>query len=321
MRNLITDVEGVLVGAAQNERLASGVSVVVFGEPAVASIAVHGGAPGLRDGALLEPEMTVPSVDAIVLSGGSAFGLDAPGGVQARLLETGRGYRIGSVRVPIVPGAILFDLGNGGDKNWDHRSPYWNLGYEAAVNAGEVFALGTAGVGYGLTTYDLKGGLGSTSAVTSNGFVVGALVGVNAVGRATRGSRPHFWAAPFEREREFGGLGQGDQPTAEDLEMKIKGNAPANSAIGVVATDAALTKSQMKRIAIMARRGRPAIPGNTLPNRSSLQSKLGIDPPSISRARNWSQLLTSKTADAVGSILGSIFSKAASSFAVPPCFI
>src|SRR5215468_3946815 len=159
MRNLITDLEGVLVGAAQNERLASGVSVVVFGEPAVASIAVHGGAPGLRDGALLEPEMTVPSVDAIVLSGGSAFGLDAPGGVQARLLETGRGYRIGSVRVPIVPGAILFDLGNGGDKNWDHRSPYWNLGYEAAVNAGEVFALGTAGVGYGLTTYDLKGGL------------------------------------------------------------------------------------------------------------------------------------------------------------------
>jgi D-aminopeptidase len=212
MRNLITDVEGVLVGAAQNERLASGVSVVVFGEPAVASIAVHGGAPGLRDGALLEPEMTVPSVDAIVLSGGSAFGLDAPGGVQARLLETGRGYRIGSVRVPIVPGAILFDLGNGGDKNWDHRSPYWNLGYEAAVNAGEVFALGTAGVGYGLTTYDLKGGLGSTSAVTSNGFVVGALVGVNAVGRATRGSRPHFWAAPFNGKGNSAGSGKAISP-------------------------------------------------------------------------------------------------------------
>jgi D-aminopeptidase len=255
MRNLITDLEGVLVGAARNEYLASGVSVVIFEEPAVASIAVHGGAPGLRDGALLEPEMTVPSIDAIVLSGGSAFGLDAPGGVQARLLETGRGYRIGSVRVPIVPGAILFDLGNGGDKNWGHRSPYWDLGYEAAVNADKTFALGTAGVGYGLTTFDLKGGLGSTSAVTSNGFVVGALVGVNAVGRATRGSRPHFWAAPFEREGEFGGLGQGDQPTAEDLEMKIKGNAPANSTIGVVATDAALTKSQMKRIAIMAQDG------------------------------------------------------------------
>lgn len=255
MRNLITDVEGVLVGNAEDQRVASGVSVVLFEQPAVASIAIHGGAPGLRDGALLEPEMTVSSVDAIVLSGGSAFGLDAPGGVQAHLLELGRGLAVGPARVPIVPGAILFDLANGGNKDWGHRPPYWDLGYQAARSAGATFTLGTAGVGYGLTTYDLKGGLGSASAVTSNGFGVGALVGVNAVGRATRGKGPHFWAAPYEHEAEFGGLGQGGEPTREDLQMRIKGNAPANSTIGVVVTDAALTKAQMKRVAIMAQDG------------------------------------------------------------------
>jgi len=255
MNNLITDLEGVLVGSAEDARAASGATVVFFETPAVASIAIHGGAPGLRDGALLEPEMTVPAIDAVVLSGGSAFGLDAAGGVQARLLEMGRGYPVGQARVPIVPGAILFDLNNGGDKKWGRRPPYWDLGYQAATKLGKTFALGTAGVGYGLTTYDLKGGLGSASAVTSRGFTVGAIVGVNAVGRATRGARPHFWAAPFERQAEFGGLGEGETPSAEDLEMKIKGEAPANSTISVVATDAPLTKAQMKRIAIMAQDG------------------------------------------------------------------
>lgn len=255
MKNLITDLEGVLVGNAVDERVASGVTVVIFEQPAVASVAIHGGAPGIRDGALLEPEMTVPAVDAIVLSGGSAFGLDAPGGVQAHLLELGRGLQVGQARVPIVPGAILFDLVNGGDKSWNRQPPYWELGYQAARAADSTFSLGTSGVGYGLTICDLKGGLGSASTVTSNGFVVGALVGVNAVGQATRGSGPHFWAAPFEQDGEFGGLGQGAQPTAEDLKIKTKGSAPANSTIGVVATDAALTKAQMKRIAIMAQDG------------------------------------------------------------------
>jgi D-aminopeptidase len=255
MRNLITDVEGILVGNAEDTRVASGVSAVIFEEPAITSIAIHGGAPGLRDGALLEPEMTVPSVDAIVLSGGSAFGLDAPGGVQARLLELGRGLAVGPARVPIVPGAILFDLNNGGDKDWGRRPPYWDLGYQAASAADKTFVLGTAGAGYGLTTYDLKGGLGSASAVSSNGFVIGALAGVNAVGRATRGKRPHFWAAAYERDAEFGGLGLGGEPAAEDLQMKIKTSAPANSTIGLVATDASLTKAQMKRIAIMAQDG------------------------------------------------------------------
>ena len=161
----------------------------------------------MRDGALLEPEMTVQTVDALVLSGGSAFGLDAMGGAQAQLAQIGRGFPVGPCRVPIVPGAILFDLLNGGDKAWGRRSPYWELGFEAAANASPNFSLGAAGAGYGATTYDLKGGLGSTSAVTTRGFLVGALVAVNAVGRATCGSGPHFWAAPYEMGKEFGGLG------------------------------------------------------------------------------------------------------------------
>ena len=255
MNNLITDLPGVLVGAAQDATVASGVSVLVFDEPAVASIAIHGGGPALRDSALLEPEMTVETVDALVLSGGSAFGLDAAGGVMAWLAQAGRGFQVGDVRVPIAPGASLFDLLNGGDKNWGRRPPYWDLGFEAAANAGKEFALGSAGAGYGATTCDLNGGLGSTSAVTSRGFLVGALVAVNAVGRATRGSGPHFWAAPYERDGEFGGLGLPEKAPADALEMRLKGDKPTNTTIAIVATDAKLTKAQMKRVAIMAQDG------------------------------------------------------------------
>jgi D-aminopeptidase len=255
MHNLITDLPGLRVGAAQDERVASGASVLVFDEPAVASIAAHGGAPALRDGALLEPEMTVEKIDALVLSGGSAFGLDAAGGAMAWLAENGRGFPVGPVRVPIVPGASLFDLLNGGDKDWGRQPPYWRLGYEAAAGAAREFALGSAGAGYGATTCDLNGGLGSTSAVSSRGFLVGALVAVNSVGRATRGSGPHFWAAPYERGDEFGGLGDPDKAPADALDMRLKHDAPANTTIAIVATDAAFSKAQMKRVAIMAQDG------------------------------------------------------------------
>ncbi len=207
MRNLITDVPGLTVGHAHDARLASGVTTVVFDTPAVASVSIQGGAPGVRDTALLEPEMTVETVDALVLSGGSAFGLDSMGGVQAALREKGRGFAVGRVRIPIVPGAILFDLANGGDKDWARMPPYWDLGYASAEAAGPVFALGTAGAGFGATTADLKGGIGSASATTPAGFLVGALVAMNAIGQTTVGDGPHFWAAPYERDGEFGGLG------------------------------------------------------------------------------------------------------------------
>lgn len=255
MRNLITDIAGLRVGHAQDARIGSGVTVLVFGEPAVASIAVHGGAPGLRDTALLEPEMSVEKIDALVLSGGSAYGLDAMGGVMAHLREHGRGFSIRSTKVPIVPGAVLFDLLNGGDKAFGREPTYWHLGLRAADAAATEFSLGSFGAGLGATTADLAGGLGSASDITSAGFRVGALVAVNAVGRATIGDGPHFWAAPYERDAEFGGLGLPSPWPATATDIQIKGDGAENTTIGIVATDAALTKPEAKRLAVMAQDG------------------------------------------------------------------
>ena len=255
LTNLITDVPGLAVGNAHDERLASGVTVVVFDAPAVASVAIHGGAPGVRDSALLEPEMTVEGIDALALSGGSTFGLDAMGGVLALMRERGRGFAIGDVRVPIVPGAILFDLHNGGHKNWGRMPPYWELGYEAAKNAGRDFRLGSSGAGFGASTANLKGGLGSASAVTSQGYRVGAIVAVNAVGQATIGDSQYFWAAPFERNAEFGGLGWPSPMPPTALAMRLQTDSLTNTTIAIVATDAPLSKPQAKRVAVQAHDG------------------------------------------------------------------
>ncbi len=256
----VTDMAGVKIGHAHDVVLASGVTALTFDTPAIASIAIHGGAPGVRDTALLEPEMSVERVDALVLSGGSAFGLDAMGGVQAWLRGNDRGLTVRGQKVPIVPGAILFDLANGGTKAWGKRSPYWDLGFEAAANAGRDFALGTAGAGYGATTANLKGGLGCASATTSKGFRLFALVAVNAMGQATIGSGPYFWAAPFERDNEFGGLGLPSPMPSDALACRLKGDTQGgvfqeNTTIAIVVTDAALTKAQAKRLAIMAQGG------------------------------------------------------------------
>ncbi len=224
--NLITDVPGLNVGHAEDARIGSGVSVLLFDKPAVASIAIHGGAPGLRDSALLEPEMTVEAVDALVLSGGSAFGLDSVGGAMSYLREIGRGFAVRDVFVPIVPGAILFDLVNGGDKAWGKEPVYWHLGYRAAADAKREFALGSVGAGLGATTANLKGGLGSASAVSSSGFIVGALIAVNALGQATIGDGPQFWASPYEVGDEFGGLGWPTIKPQDAATFRIKGDAP-----------------------------------------------------------------------------------------------
>src|SRR4051794_1208516 len=205
-QNLITDVAGIRVGNAQDERLASGVTAIVFDEPAIASIDVRGGGPGIREADLLDPAMTVERIDGIALSGGSALGLETGGGVQAWLREQGRGFKVREATVPIVPGAILFDLLNGGDKNWGRFAPYRELGYAAAASLAQDFALGSVGAGLGATTVNLKGGLGSASATTRDGITVGALTAVNAVGSAVVGDGPWFWAAPFEHAGEFGGL-------------------------------------------------------------------------------------------------------------------
>ena len=253
-RNLITDVPGVLVGNADAPRLASGVTVIVFEAPAVGSIDVRGGGPGTRETALLDPAQTVQGIDAIALSGGSAFGLDAASGVQAWLAEQGRGFAVGEARVPIVPGAILFDLLNGGDKAWGRFPPYRELGYEATARAGSDFALGSAGAGLGATTVNLKGGLGSASAIC-DGFTVGALAAVNAAGSAVVSGGPWFWAAPFEQEGEFGGCGFPASLPEDALAPVTKGSPQASTTLAVVATDATLTKAEAKRLAVMAQVG------------------------------------------------------------------
>jgi L-aminopeptidase/D-esterase-like protein len=255
VRNLITDVPGLKVGHAEDLRLGSGATAIIFDTPAAASVDVRGGGPGTRETALLEPGRTVEGIDAITLAGGSAFGLDAASGVQAWLKERGRGFAVGAARVPIVPAAILFDLLSGGDKDWGRYSPYRELGHAAAAAASEDFALGSVGAGTGATTVNCKGGIGSASAVTATGHVVGALAAVNAVGSVIMGEGPHFWAAPFEKDGEFGGLGWPKSFPEAALEMIVKGGANQSTTPVVVATDAILSKTQVKRLAVMAQSG------------------------------------------------------------------
>lgn len=255
LRNLITDVSGVSVGHSEDRTLASGATAIIFAEPAVASIDVRGAAPGTRETDLLNPAMTVERIDAIALAGGSAFGLDAAAGVQAWLAEQGRGFAVGPARVPIVPGAILFDLLNGGDKSWGRFSPYRVFGYAAASAARAEFPLGSVGAGLGATTVNLKGGLGSASQATSEGATVGAIVAVNAAGSVTVGDGPCFWAAPFEVGAEFGGRGWPSPLPPNALSLRTKGGVRESTTIAVVATDAILTKSQTRHLAVMAQDG------------------------------------------------------------------
>jgi L-aminopeptidase/D-esterase-like protein len=255
MRNLITDITGVRVGNAQDAALGSGVTAIIFDRAVVGSVDVRGGGPGTRETALLDPAQTVEGIDAIVLAGGSAYGLDAASGVQAFMREQGRGFRIREAVVPIVPGAILFDLLAGGDKDWGRFPPYRDLGYAAARAAAADFALGTVGAGTGATTVNLKGGLGSASARTKSGITVGAIAAANAAGSVTVGDGPHFWAAPFEENGEFGGRGWPVAAPAGALAFRSKGSPGANTTLAVVATDARLTKAQANRLAVIAHSG------------------------------------------------------------------
>lgn len=256
MMNLLTDVAGLSVGHADDARLKSGVTVVLCDEPAVASGHVMGGAPGTRDSDLLAPEQTIAAIDAVVLSGGSAFGLESASGVMSGLAEAGRGVAIGTARVPIVPAAILFDLINGGDKDWGAASPYPALGRAALAAAAKDFAIGSVGAGAGATTVNLKGGLGSASMRLGSGITVAALVAVNALGQPTIGDTAHFWAAAFERDGEFGGLGLPAPFPPEATALRYKGqDGRASTTIGVVATDARLTKAEAKRLAVVTHDG------------------------------------------------------------------
>lgn len=262
MLNQITDVDGISIGHAHDAALLSGVTAIVFDPPAVASVSALGGAPAGRDLGCLEPDAAVERIDAIVLSGGSGFGLDAASGAQAWLREQGRGFAVGPAQVPIVPSAICFDLNNGGDKAWGRYPPYRELGYAACAAASTgAFMLGTSGGGFGASTVDCKGGLGSASAMTTAGHVVGAIVVVNALGSALMGAGPHFWAAPLECDGEFGGLGMPAGINTATQAPRWKGRSgvrnavPPATTIACVATDARLDKAQAKRLAIAANAG------------------------------------------------------------------
>ena len=254
-RNLLTDIPGIRVGHADDSRLASGVTAILFDAPLVVAVDVRGGGPGTRETDLLDPARTMDRIDAIALSGGSAFGLDAASGVQAYLRGIGRGYAVGTARVPLVPGAILFDLLNGGNKDWRRYPPYRELAYAAAEDAGADFALGSAGAGLGATTVNFKGGIGSASAVTDGGFAVAALAAVNAAGSVVVDDGPWFWAAPYEQNGEFGGHGFPASVPARALSARTKGAPRQNTTLVVVATDAALSKAQAKHLAVMAQDG------------------------------------------------------------------
>ena len=251
--NLLTDIPGLRVGNIYDERIISGVTAVIFDCDTVASSITRGGAPGTRDSDLLRPEMSIQGVHAVLLSGGSLFGLDAAGGAAAFLREAGHGLKISGQIIPIAVQAITFDLLNGGDKAWGQEPVYWRMGWQAAEAAtAEPFDLGSAGGGYGVTTANFKGGLGSASAMTSSGICVAAIVLVNAVGSVTIGNGPWFWAAPFERGNEFGGYGQPPHPPQDALMLKVKGETPPSTTIALVVTDAVLTKPQTLRLATMA---------------------------------------------------------------------
>ena len=277
-KNLITDVPGLLVGNAQDHALKSGTTVLVSDAPFTASVHVMGGAPGSRETDLLAPDKSVAAVDALVLSGGSAFGLDACSGVVDGLRAAGRGFQVGTAVIPLVPGAILFDLLNGGDKGWVDN-PYRALGRQAFEDASVDFDLGTAGAGTGALSAMMKGGLGSASLVLPDGSTVGALVAANPVGAVTTPGDRHFFAAPFEMDDEFGGLGpdpaSGLGLTLDSRKMHAM-SLRENTTIAIVATDSALTKSQCQRVAVAAHDGigRATVPAHT-PHDGDLVFALG----------------------------------------------
>jgi L-aminopeptidase/D-esterase-like protein len=262
-RNSITDVPGILVGQAEDRDGISGATVVLAETPAAASVDVRGGAPGGRETELLAPGTLVERIDAVVLSGGSAFGLDAAAGVMDWLAEAGRGFTVGStigssaVRVPIVPAAILFDLLFPGRRVWTGEPPYRALGRRAVTAAAKDFALGNAGAGTGATAGRLKGGIGSASLVLADGGTVGAIVAVNSWGATVRPDCGRLWAADLALVDEI----DRQPPIAdaaidpEDFSQCGSAQPGANTTIAVVATDAALDKGGCRRLAIMAQDG------------------------------------------------------------------
>ena len=264
-RNLITDIAGLTVGHATDEKVASGVTALLCTPGWNAAVDVRGGGPGTRETDALAAENLVGRAHAVVLAGGSVFGLGAADGVAAALSSQGIGLvlRPGSPAIPIVPSAVLHDLANGGDKQWGLEPPYRALGINAAAAASEDFALGSVGAGRGAMAGFIKGGIGSTSLDLGDGLIVGALVALNAVGSALMPDDKTYWAWPYEIDREFGGRGgpQGpvdlsDPAPDQSRLLEIGRLQPgANTTLAVVACNADLTTVECRRVAMMAHDG------------------------------------------------------------------
>ncbi len=264
-RNLITDVPGLTVGHATDERVRSGVTVVLCGADWPAAVDVRGGGPGTRETDALSPENLIGRAHALVLAGGSVFGLGAADGVTAALSARGVGLQLrpGSPAIPIVPAAVLHDLGNGGDKSWGLEPPYRQLGGRALDAAAADFVLGSVGAGRGAMAGLIKGGIGSTSLALEEDLVVGALVAVNSIGSALMPDGRTFWAWPFELNSEFGAappptapMDTSDPAPDESRLLTIARLQPgANTTLGVVASNADLSTVESKRVAMMAQDG------------------------------------------------------------------
>lgn len=264
-RNLITDVPGLAVGHATDERVRSGATVLVCGGDWPAAVDIRGGGPGTRETDALSPENLVGRAHALVLAGGSVFGLAAADGVTTALSSRGIGLtlRPGSPAIPIVPAAVLHDLGNGGDKAWGLAPPYRELGGSALDAAGADFALGSVGAGRGAMAGLVKGGIGSASLELGGGLVVGVLVALNSIGSALMPDGRTYWAWPYELDDEFGGArppaGRIDvsDPAPDQSRLLALGRLQAgtNTTLGVVASSADLSTVECKRVAMMAQDG------------------------------------------------------------------
>ncbi len=260
-RNLITDVEGLRAGNAGDQRALSGVTVLLPDRPVIASVDVRGGAPGTRDTDALDPACLIEAVHGFALSGGSVFGLEAASGVVSWLARRGVGFTFGPqpVPCPLVPSAILFDIMNGGAKDWGEEPPYRKLALQACEAAAEDFALGNAGAGLGAVAGRFKGGLGSASA-RWGGFTLGALVAVNSMGSPVVPGTNDLWAADYALDDELPRPAR-VRPSGHTLTEGTKfelANPPlpgSSTTIAVVATDAILTKAEVRRLAIMAQDG------------------------------------------------------------------
>ena len=264
-KNLITDIAGLKVGHATNEQVRSGVTALICGTGWAAGVDVRGGGPGTRETDALAAENLVGRAHAVVLAGGSVFGLAAADGVVAALSTQGIGLQLrpGSPAIPIVPCAVLHDLANGGDKNWGLAPPYRDLGLHASSEATSDFALGSVGAGRGARAGLVKGGIGSASLDLQNGLMVGALVAVNSVGSALMPDGKTYWAWAFELDNEFGGGGPPQDrmdlsdPAPDESRLLAIGRLTqgTNTTLGVVACNADLSTVECKRIAIMAQDG------------------------------------------------------------------